>query len=327
MNNLFSKLAQKRVEILLGKNRFTVIASHINPDGDAIGSSMALALGLKKIGVNVAVVLEPYHPRFNIIPGKELLYTGSLCDLCPDIFVALDCGDAERLGDAQEVLKRAKHVMVIDHHLNNTITADVRYINESASSTSQLVYEILDGLAPLDKDIASALYAGIICDTGGFRHGCTNPGTLEVCAELMSHGIPFTQIYNELMHVRTINEVNIFKKALEKLTFHAEGTLALAFVSFDDLLNTKATPQDLDGIAEFILNISGVLVAAFAYEKEPGQTKISLRSKSIDVCRVAQGFSGGGHRNAAGARYEGRPAEALAAVSAAIVKNGMNMNE
>ena len=313
-------------ELLAKEGLSVVIASHINPDGDAIGSSLALALALKKIGKNAIVILEPYHLKFDIIPGKEFLYTGALCDISPDIFVALDCGDPERLGDSIGVMKRAKFVAVIDHHLHNNIAGDAVYIREDASSTSQLVYNLLNGFIPLDSDIAVALYTGMVCDTGGFRHGCTAPDTLEACAELMRHKIPFTEIYNELMQIRTLREVNAFKAALGNLTLHANGKLAVAFVTCNDLLSASATFQDLEGIVEFILNIRGVSVAAFAYEKDPGQTKISLRSKSIDVCRVAKAFSGGGHRNAAGAQFDGAPQKALETILHYLM-NEMKINE
>lgn len=280
-------------DIIRNNKRFA-LSAHVNPDGDAIGSSLALASALKKIGKNVTVFMEPYSAKYDVIPGKELICEADGGEY--DVFIALDCGSADRLFRTVQ----APVTVNIDHHVSNTFYGMHNLVVSDASSTSEIVFELLDGFVELDADIASGIYAGLLNDTGGFRHGCTSPRTHRIAAELVACGINFTFIYNELFFRKSFVETQIFAKAIEHIRFIENGRCAYSYLSLDDLRCVSATPQDLEGIVEYILNIRGVEVSLFVYERDVNETKASLRSKEIDVSKIAVSFGGGGHIYAAG---------------------------
>ncbi len=295
----------------LEKSDKIVISGHSHPDGDSIGSCLALALGLKKIGKNPYVLLENYNIRFNIIPGAELIYKGEYDDLIPDTFVALDCSDPSRLGKAESVMERAETTICIDHHICNKTFSNINYLNDKASSCCELVFEIINNSVPIDKDIASALYAGIIYDTGGFRHNSTKPQTLIIASKLIEMGIPFTDIYNEVMLSHSLEEAKITAKAVEKMEFLDGYPVAYTYIKNEDLESVGATHNDLDGISHYIITTNGVEVSAFLYEKDNNEIKVSLRSKKADINKIAQMFNGGGHKLASGFTFRGTIEEAL----------------
>ncbi len=274
-----------------------VIAAHVNPDADAIGSSLGLAMALGKLGKRPRVVLEAYNSKYDVIPGKEFIYNGSL-DIPMDVFVCLDCSSLARLGEAAELFLKAPVTLCVDHHLSSDKFANYNFVDSTASSTCELMYEIIKELTPPDADIASAIYAGLVTDTGGFRHGCTKQSTMIIAGQLISLGIPFTNIYNELMYRHSEAEAGIFCKALSNMK--VEYPVAFSSVSKAEMDAYGATSQDLDGIAEYLLNIRGVALSVFFYEKHVGEVKASFRSKEVNVSEIAGQFGGGGHKNASG---------------------------
>lgn len=169
------------------------IAGHTNPDGDAIGACLAFGLALEKAGKDVTVLLEHYAPKYDVIPGKHLVKEAAAK---ADLFLALDCGDKGRLGAAADWFHQADVTINIDHHSSNTYYGQYNYVEGASSSTSEIVYGFLEGNYPVDQDMAAGLYAGLIYDTGGFRHSSTSPNTMRVAGALMETGIPFTDIYN-----------------------------------------------------------------------------------------------------------------------------------
>ena len=200
-------------EILVQKDVF-YLAGHVGPDGDSIGSCYALGLALEKMGKKVRVLLAPYHPKYNIIPGRHLLYEGE--EIVDSAFVCMDCADVSRLpGFARQLVEgpfpdgEIPVTVSIDHHYTNTGFAWFNYVDSAASSTCELIFRLLDTFIPIDFRIASALYAGLISDTGGFRFNATSPYTLHVAGELISYGINFTEIYTELVHLRTYTELKL----------------------------------------------------------------------------------------------------------------------
>lgn len=283
---------------ILDSRRDFVIAGHVDPDGDAIGACYGLGMALTRLDKKAVVVLEPYHDKYQVLPGKELLYGGRLDELEPEVLLCLDCAAPDRLGNAKGLLDKAKVTVCIDHHVSNPGFGQYNYIDADASSTSQLIYHVIERLTSIDQSIASALYGGMVYDTGGFRHGCTGAETLRIAARLMETGIQFTTIYNELIVRHTLAEARIFGRALSHL--RVVGDMAYAYVTRADLDVCGATTKDLDGIAEYILNVKAVDVAAFFYERPSGEVKVSFRSKEVSVGEFAQRYGGGGHKNASG---------------------------
>jgi len=305
-----------KVKAAIISARDVVISAHTNPDCDAIGASLGLALALKKMGKRVAVALEPYAEKFDIIPGKELLFAGDFSALTPDTFIALDAGAPERLGRAEVFLTRADVTLNIDHHVSNTGFAKINFVLPNVSSTSEIVFDLLYKLVELDAEIASALYAGIITDTGGFRYSNTTPETLSAAAKLVSFGIPFSEIYDAMMFTKSLREVKAFGKAVSSAEKIEGMPVCLAHISPEELDELGADSRDLDGVCESVRDIEGVEVAVFLYPKhgQDGVTKISLRSKHVPVGKIAKALGGGGHELACGADFSGTYEEARAAV-------------
>lgn len=282
-----------------------VITGHQNPDGDAVGACFGLALALEKLQKRVQVVLEPYASKFNIIPGGHLRYAGPLDELNVGVLFCLDCGDAQRLGAARVLIERTTDTVCVDHHITNTGFARYNYLDGEASSASELVFRLIHTEVEINRDIASAIYAGLVNDTGGFRYSATSRDTLDIAGQLMALGIPFTDIYTELSHQHTFTEAKLFGRALDVCARCLDDRVVYSCVTREMMADLGATGQDLDGVVEYLLNVRGAEAAVLLYDKSAAEVKISLRSRGIDVGLVALSFGGGGHKLAAGANLTG----------------------
>jgi phosphoesterase RecJ-like protein len=302
-------------EVLRDSSDF-IISGHVNPDGDAIGACLALGQALRKLGKDVKVVLRPFNEKNLVIPGQDLIWRGAEPPQPAHTFVCLDCGGYERLGIFADLMKSAAVTVCVDHHLSTVCDfAQHMYVDPSASSTCELIYRLLSPMDLLDRDIASAIYAGLLTDTGGFRHGCTSPETMRIAGELLKFGIPFTDIYSELMRRHTLPEAMVLKTALDNLQLTENGRLAYSTISDPEMKRIGADITDTDGIAEYLLNIRGVEASAFFYEKAPDEVKVSLRSTDMDMNQIGAAFGGGGHVNAAGCSINGNIQKAAQAVT------------
>lgn len=277
------------------------IGGHLRPDGDCFGSTMGLYLYIKKNfpDKEVHIFNEPAEEIFFCIKDIEMIedpdkFTGSL-----DCFFALDCGK-DRLGNSEKVFDRAAKKINIDHHISNSGTGDVNYIVPDASSASELVFDILDA-DKMDKDIALALYIGIIHDTGVLRYSNTSPKTLRIVADLISYGFDFPKLIDETFFEKTYLQTQIMGRALTESFLMMDGKVSVCQVDRKTMEFYEAKPSDLDGIVNQLRLISGVEVGIFMYQLPSRAYKVSLRSKSvIDVAKVCEIFGGGGHKRAAG---------------------------
>ncbi len=318
MHNLLNTI----MDVLMHGQRI-VIAGHENPDGDAVGACYALAMCLEKMGKSPQVVLDSYSEKYEIIPGKRFLYQGDLNALNPEIFIALDCGSAKRLGRAEALFLKAPISIAVDHHTDTDQYATYNLFDETASSTCELIFGIVNQFIPIDRDIAAALYAGIVFDTGGFCHNCTSPKTHDIAAKLMALDIPFDEIYNELLHVRSLTEGHMLAKALSTMTIGDTYPIACVFVTTADMEEVGASSRDLEGIVNYALNLRGVSVSVFMYPADGDKVKVSMRSRGADIQKVAAKFGGGGHRRAAGCAFYGTIEQAFAAILP-LVKEALN---
>lgn len=284
-----------------------VISGHTRPDGDCIGSCMAVYLYLKKVlsQAKVTVILEQPADIFSCIKGFEDIKTDGVYDEIPDIFIALDC-EKSRLGAAEEIFDKAKKTINIDHHISNAKgSADVNYIDAKASSASELVYDVLDK-EDLDEDIAKAIYIGMIHDTGIFQYSNTSPKTLKIAADLISFGFDFPSLIDETFYEKTYIQNQILGRALLESIMFMDGKCVVSYVDQKTMEFYNATPKDLEGIVNQLRIIKGVECAIFMYEIGTQQFKVSLRScKYVDVSKVAGFFGGGGHIRAAGCTMNG----------------------
>lgn len=283
------------------------VASHIDPDGDNLGSICALKKSLEIFGKEVFLYIDDQIPRsYQFLPGVDES-SEIETNRRHDLFFALDCADQERLGKrVGDLFDRAKTKVVIDHHLTNQGYGDLNFI-EIVSSTGELLYEILKQAdLPIDEKVATCLYTAISSDTGSFKYDSTSSRTHEIAADLLSHQIDLNEITINLYQRRSLAKTNLLMRAMQNLKILEDGKIALTRISLDDLDKVQAEHSDTDGIVEFIRDIDGVELAIFLKDSKRSGSKISMRSKGdIDASKIAVKFGGGGHKRAAGASFNG----------------------
>ena len=296
---------------LIASANVVAVAGHTNPDGDAVGAMNAMAGCVARMWKSVFVFTEDYSERFNCIPGGGFRYTGDSDLLCPDLFISLDCGSKERLGKFMGLFDRSAATVNIDHHETNPCYADVNLVDAEASSTCEIIFDLINMYVLIDPEIAAALYAGLVYDTGGFRHVNATSKAYGIAARLIDVGFDHSGLYNELMHIRSFTEAKCFGKALNNMFTVRSGRVAASLVTAEELKELKADGKDVDGISEYLLGIRGVSASVFAYAKSEEVTQLSFRSKTVDVGQIARELGGGGHRYAAGCKLSCGAEEAL----------------
>lgn len=300
------------------------ISGHVRPDGDCVGSAMGLYLYLKKVcpHAKIQVMLEQPADIFSCISRIEEISTDfSPLTECFDVFIALDTSK-DRLGEAEICFDQAKKKINIDHHISNAAgSGDVNYIVPDASSTSELVYQVIADKKELDVEIAKALYIGIIHDTGVFQYSNTSPETLRIGADLVSYGFDFTRIIDETFYEKTYVQNQILGRALLESFLFMDGKCVVSMIDKKTMAFYNATSKDLDGIVSQLRNTKGVECAIFMYQTESQEYKVSLRSGgTLDVAKIAAFFGGGGHKKAAGATMHGTCYDVVNNLSAQIEK-------
>ena len=298
------------------------IGGHVRPDGDCVGSCLGVYLYLKKHfpDKQIHVYLESIPDVFLFLKGSEDILHEIPADKVYDLFILLDCGDAQRLGFSAPLFECAKTSFCIDHHVSNQAFATENYIEPEASSTCELVYHLL-GSDQISEEIAECLYVGIVHDTGVFRHSCTHPSTMCAAADLMGKGIPFTKIITETFDEKTFAQNQIMGYALVNAIQFLKGRGVASYVDLEQMVEYRVQPKQLDGIVNQLKLTKGADLAVFMYELEKGFYKVSLRStEAVDVSRLCQTFGGGGHARAAGFGMRGTFAEILEKVKAAALE-------
>jgi len=293
---------------LLSEAGGVAIFPHVSADGDAIGSSLALAMALKKAGKDVVVYVEENIPAvYRFLPGTELTRFYDPSDEAMDINLALDTGDVGRLGTRGEAFFKAPCTINIDHHVTNTKFALLNYVDETSASTGEIVYTLLKKLKlRIDTDMATCLYTAVATDTGGFKYSNTTAETHRIASELVSAGIDIGELSQRIFDNTTYPKLRLTQKAIELLEFYENNRLAVVAFSRADLLATGASDEDCDGIVNIGRSIEGVEVSLLVKEKNAEEVRVNLRSKTyVDVSEVAAAFGGGGHKRAAGCTVNG----------------------
>jgi phosphoesterase RecJ-like protein len=298
-----------------------LLMTHVQPDGDAIGSLLATADILDGMGKRVFAYLEePVSHLFKFMPGKERTDT-DLANL--DRFirqagrnlcaVALDCGEIDRLGPIKDRLSEISPFLVIDHHLSHANFGDCRWVEPTCSSTGEMVYEISEALGlPLSREAAFALYTAISTDTGSFRYECTGARTLEIASKLVACGVKPDQVSAHLYDNFSPARIRLMQMVLATLHLCAEDRIAFIHVTSEMFEQTGALPQDIEGFVEYPRAIASVRVAVFIKQIKADKISASLRAKGdCNVATVAKLFGGGGHRNAAGCKFSGVTIESV----------------
>ncbi|MDR2166556.1 MAG: bifunctional oligoribonuclease/PAP phosphatase NrnA [Clostridiales bacterium] len=299
---MFSKYDAWDIMSQSGDN--VVIATHHGPDGDAVGACFALAQALITSGIYPKIILDKYNEKFDVVKGKAFIHHGDATELPCDLFIAVDCADFSRVHAPRTLFDRAKITVNIDHHINNGNFARHNFVDTTAASTCEIIFNIINMFVPINKYMAAALYMGMLTDTGGFRYSATTPKTMEIAGLLMSTGFDFGGIQREVIFSKSKAEVAAFTKALQNLKYCEDSGIAFSALTLDDMAQIGVKRTDLEGIVEYFLDIRGIEAAALFLERENGHVKVSLRSHAIDVSKVANRFDGGGHKFAAAADFE-----------------------
>ncbi len=284
------------------------IFPHVSADGDAIGSSLALALALRNAGKKAVVYIDENIPAvYRFLSGNELTCFYDPQDEVMDLNIALDTGDVGRLGTRGEAFFKAPCTINIDHHVTNTKFALYNYVDAASASTGEIVYTLLKKLKyPIDRDMAACLYTAISTDTGGFKYSNTTAETHKIAAELLATGIDIGELSQRIFDNTTYSKLKLTQKAIEKLELSEDGRLAVVVISQSDLHSTGANDEDCDGIVNIGRSIEGVEVSLLVKEKNADEIRINLRSKTyVDVSEIAAAFGGGGHKRAAGCTVKG----------------------
>jgi len=292
-----------------------VLVTHVHPDGDALGSTLALRDILEGIGKRVLVFLEePVSFLYTFMPGSDRVCTdigevrqfAAGCAAGSLLLIALDAGDRDRLGKYQEELTALAPLLVIDHHLSFDDFGDYRLIEVGISSTGEMVYELALALpATVALPAAKNLFAAISSDTGSFRYDSTGPRTMRIAADLLELGVNPDEIGSALYDNSRLPRLHLLREALDTLQLHADGRVAVMYLEDGMLDRARAEMDDSEGFVEYPRSLRQVEVAVFFKEHKNGQISVSLRAKGdCDVSEVARMFGGGGHRKAAGCRFQ-----------------------
>lgn len=301
-----SAQARSRIASILREHDDFVVMAHVNPDGDAIGSTAAMGHILAALGKTFTL--------FNVSPMPRsfdwLEMPAQLTERFPakmDWVISLDSGDIARLGrDVADVLDTSRLVN-IDHHLGNPKFGAVNWVDPSMSSTGEMVAGLARELdIPLTGPLGKAIYLSLVTDTGWFSYDNTSPATLELAAEIVRGGLQPGPFNAQIQNQWTLARIKLFSEALGNLELHEDGRIAVIRIDRDMLARTGTDQGGTDGLIEFARRIRGVQVAISVREDQPGEMKFSLRSTGdVDIQQVAAALGGGGHKNAAGGLFRG----------------------
>ncbi len=286
------------------------IAGHIRPDGDCVGSCTSLYLYLQQnkeeFGIEkVDVYLEPFGTEFKLLTGTDDIKHTYETNEVYDIFISLDCGSLDRLGNALRFFDTAKKTINIDHHISNLSFARVNHVVADASSTCEVLFTLMDE-ERITKEIAEALYVGIIHDTGVFKHSNTKEKTMNIAGKLISKGIDFSTLIDESFYSKTYMQNQVLGRCLTESILVMDGKVVFASINRKMLDFYGATTNDLDGIIDQLRVTKGTEVAIFIYESAFHEFKVSMRSNGeVNVSKIAVYFGGGGHIKAAGCTMRG----------------------
>lgn len=303
-----------------------LLTTHVRPDGDGLGSQVALAEVLRRRGKEVEIVIASTLPaRYQFLnTGSQIkrFASGTSSWRQAEVIIVLDTGTWNQLGDFGPALRESSAAkMVIDHHQTQDDLGAVRFLDATAEATGRLVYEAIRALGePLTPWVAEGLYVALAMDTGWFRHSNTRPATFALAGELVAAGARPDALYELLFEQNSLPRLKLMGLVLDRLQTTANGTVAYTELRLADYEASGATPQDSEDLINLPRSLSGVEVALFFMEQPRGGVKVSFRSRSrVDVAKLAERFGGGGHRLASGATLEGSLEQARQRVLEALL--------
>jgi phosphoesterase RecJ-like protein len=279
------------------------ITFHTSPDGDSIGSALALLMGLRKLNKEVYIISKEVIPEtFKFLSCSNEI-NGEIIKPLEDTecVIVLDCGDFKRI-NADLCLDNKKFELInMDHHLSNELYGDLNFVDTSASAAAEIVYEVLRLLdIKLDKEISTCLYTSLLTDTGSFRHSSTTVVTHAIAGELINTGIDFSNIHRIIFENKKFEKIKFYGEVISNMTLELDGKVCIMYIPKNLIEKYDLISDDTSDVITFGSSIDTVEVTMLIKEAEDG-VKVSLRSKSlVNVSKVAEGFNGGGHIRAAG---------------------------
>jgi phosphoesterase RecJ-like protein len=307
--------------VLRAQQRFAIL-SHVRPDGDALGSQLALALSLQQLGKDVTVWNEDgLLEKYNFLPGAERITRPPREPQDFDVAIALDTATQNRLGTAAESIRSAKTWINIDHHPSNPGYGDLVYIDPASPATGEILFELIRSeKLPMNSAIAENLFVAISTDTGSFQYPNTTARTFEIGAELVRNGVAVGRVSQLLFENYPRRRTELLRELLGTMRFEAAGKIASFSLSLKVAADLAVKPEDNEGLIDHLRAIRGVIVAVFFEELADGKVRVSMRSKTeeVDVSVICQKFGGGGHKLAAGTRVRGTLPEAEQKILEAI---------
>lgn len=300
-NPIGAKKNIEEIKNILHKSESIAISGHLNPDGDSIGSLLALGLGLESIGKRVYMLCCDQIPqKYSSLPGAFRLIKTINTKI--DLAIAVDCGNKEVIGPLFEIFRKADNILEIDHHHSRNSFGDLSLIDSEATSAGELVYKLLLELGiKINSSIAQNILTSIIVETNSFRLPGIRSGSFEICADLLRTGVDFYKLSEAVYWVNSRESALLSGICLSRCRFSSQGQLAWSILTKKDFEKIGASEADADPATEKIRSIQGVKIAILFREKTKYQLRVSLRSKcGINVSTIAEKFGGGGHISAAG---------------------------
>lgn len=296
------------IEEILNKTKSFLVVSHDMPDGDAIGSVLAVGKALENLNKDVILFIGDEIPdKYHFMYGSDKIITDGEISYIPPVLFVLDCGDLSRVKLKKEFFSK-KTIVNIDHHLSNSYFGDINIIDINACATGEIIFKLFKELnIEIDLDIATAIYTAILTDTGSFRFSNSTPDSHLIAAELIKSGVKPEKISREIYEKRSIEGLKILSKALECLNVSKCGNYAWTFITKEMLAETGAVESDLEGIINYVREIKGVEIGILFKQVSDSVVKVGFRSNEwVDVRQLAVKFSGGGHKRASGCLIRGK---------------------
>jgi len=293
----------KRIVSTLNDGGSFLITTHRDPDTDGIGSMLALGKALLNVDKDVVLWTEaPVPPPNNRLKGADSIVQYIDPERVFDVVVVLDCAEIERAGQLQGNPGKLKPLINIDHHETNSFFGDLNLVDVNSSSTGELIFKVIKlGGFPVDRDVASNVFAAIQADTGSFRYDNTSPTCLRIAAEMMEYGASPWKISREVMDGYSLSRLRLLEMALGTLEFYHAGKIGVVTIFLKMFSKAGAGPEDSEGFVDYPRFVSGVEIAVLIRQTGENDYKFSLRSNSrINVAQLAKRFGGGGHAKAAG---------------------------
>jgi len=291
----------KEAREIVKNSKSVYVVAHVNPDGDAIGSTFAVYFALKKLGKDVHVIMPAYSTVFEFLPGVEYSVE-NVKEEEYDLLIALDASDRTRLAMSEEDYNKAKKVIMLDHHQISNPYGDFRYINDLKSSASEIAYLFIKSLeVDFDENIATLLYTGIMTDTGSFNYSNANSDTFRVVADLLDNGAKAVEVCKKLNDTMKEAKLKLIAKTVDNMEVYYDGKMRYSYVSYQEIQELGLGDEDAEGMTNYLRAVEGTEVAVYVRGKSDGSLKVSMRSGGkVDTSKIAIAFGGGGHPRAAG---------------------------